>query len=105
MGDARHGVIDRAPARELRRFACTQGATAVKKVLQGEGMPARIGSCDPRIINGDSTLHHGAGIGYFSRDGAVRTLVGVTVAVDAAVEAHAYDGIRPTKTSSADGSG
>lgn len=88
LGDAGHCVTDRAFLGELRTFAGHDEAAAIRAVLADEVLCARLQACDAVVVNGEGTLHHGAGTEYFAVLGAAQRLGKATLIVNAVFEAH-----------------
>lgn len=88
LGEAGHRVVDRAFLGELRRFAGPDEATGIRAVLADAPMRARLEACDAVVVNGEGTLHHGAGSEYFALLGAAQQLGKATLVVNAVFEAH-----------------
>lgn len=88
LGTAGHEVIDRYFCGELRGFASTDENNGINAVLENEEVRSRLEACDALIVNGEGTLHHGAGSEYFAFLGAAQRLGKVTAIVNAVFEAH-----------------
>lgn len=88
LGGMGHTVTRRHFLGELRHFALPDEAAAIEMVLRDESVRTDIESCDVVIVNGEGTLHHGAGTEYFAVLGAAQRLGRMTLIVNAVFEAH-----------------
>lgn len=88
LAEAGHIVTDRAFLGELRRFAGSDEDDSIDAVLSDDSMRARLEACDAVVVNGEGTLHHGAGVEYFAVLGAAQRLRKATLIVNAVFEAH-----------------
>lgn len=88
LGAAGHIVSKRYFLGELKRFAIADEQTVIETVLRDESLRAEIEACDAVVVNGEGTLHHGAGSEYFALLGAAQRLGRATLIVNAVFEAH-----------------
>ncbi len=88
LGAAGHIVLKRYFLGELRRFAIPDEEAAIQAVLREEALRSEIEACDVVMVNGEGTLHHGAGTECFAMLGAAQRLGRATLIVNAVFEAH-----------------
>lgn len=88
LGAAGHIVSRRFFLGELKRFAMPDEEAAIQAVLRDEPLRDEIEACDAVVVNGEGTLHHGAGTEYFAMLGAAQRLGRATLIVNAVFEAH-----------------
>lgn len=88
LGAAGHIVSTRYFVGELARFALPDEEAAIQAVLGEAQLRAQIEACEAVVVNGEGTLHHGAGSEYFAVLGAAQRLGRATLIVNAVFEAH-----------------
>jgi hypothetical protein len=88
LGGAGHAVVERFFLGELRRFAGNDEKAAIAGVLADGEVRPRLERCDAVVVNGEGTLHHGAGSEYFAMLGAAQQLGKASLIVNAVFEAH-----------------
>lgn len=88
LGAAGHEVRYRHFLGELRRFAGNDEAACIERVLGDEAFRAELDAVDAVLVNGEGTLHHGAGTEYFAVLGAGQRLGKLTAIVNSVFEAN-----------------
>ncbi len=88
LGAAGHVVSNRYFLGELRGFSARDEAVGIQRVLHDNTLRAQIEAADAVVVNGEGTLHHGAGTEYFAILGAAQQLKKMTLIVNAVFEAH-----------------
>ncbi len=88
LGGSGHEIIDRTFLGELSSFSGQDEKECIARVLADEAFRARIEAADTVVVNGEGTLHHGAGSEYFAVLGAAQGLKKITLIVNAVFEAH-----------------
>ncbi|OJX09105.1 MAG: hypothetical protein BGO72_19570 [Burkholderiales bacterium 70-64] len=89
LGAAGHEVGCRYFLGELRGFAGHDEVACIDRVLRDENLRAELENVDAVVVNGEGTLHHGAGTENFAVLGAAQRMGKLTAIVNAVFEAHA----------------
>ncbi len=87
LGAAGHRITHRYFLGDLRRFAGMDECECIDSVLRDDRFMAEVDSVDAVIVNGEGTLHHGAGTEYFAVLGAAQRRGKLTAIVNSVFEA------------------
>lgn len=88
LGAAGHEIAVRRFLGDLRSFAGRDEGPCIERVLRDEELREQLESVDAVIVNGEGTLHHGAGTEYFAVLGAAQNMGKFTAIVNSVFEAH-----------------
>lgn len=86
LGRAGHAITHRYFVGEVGRFCYADSATGIARVLSDQTMIAALAEVDAVIVNGEGTIHHGAGVEYLNILGAAQSLGKMTLLVNAVLE-------------------
>lgn len=83
LGRSGHHVKVRHFVGTLGRFGCANPEDGIRRVLGDDALQQQIDSVDAVVVNGEGTIHHGAGTEYFAILGAAQTMGKPTLLVNA----------------------
>jgi len=94
LGRAGHQVIIRHFLGSLIRFRCSDAEAGVRSVLDDPLLGEQLAVVDAVVVNGEGSIHHGAGTEYLALLGAAQELGKATLLVNAVLQdVFGFDGI------------
>lgn len=86
LGRAGHRVVDRLFLNELRCHEVGSDGDIVAAIERDESLMARLADVDAVVVNGEGTIHHGAGRGWLGLLEVAQRLKKATLLVNAVLE-------------------
>lgn len=86
LGRAGHTVASRIFVNELKRFSASTENDLIANIARDDALVEKIEACDAVVVNGEGTIHHGAGQGLLALLAVAQSKKKITVLVNAVLQ-------------------